>query len=303
MTSPIYRGRFAPSPTGNLHFGSLVAAVGSYLDARQHQGEWLIRIEDVDRTREVSGAASAILKGLEELGMYWDGEVTYQSQRTEAYAEVIDSLLALGLAYPCCCSRKAIRVQALMGREGPIYPGNCRSGAEVIDPTNSIRLVTQNRLITLHDRVQGAYTQNPEREIGDFVIRRSDGFHAYQLAVVVDDEWQKITHVVRGADLLSSTPRQCYLQQLLGFNQPSYLHLPLALDGSGRKLSKQDRDLPVDFQQPIASLLKALSFLQQPLPPEQPNSLDELWQWSIGRWNPQLIPAKTAIVATTEPVN
>jgi glutamyl-Q tRNA(Asp) synthetase len=303
MTSPIYRGRFAPSPTGNLHFGSLVAAVGSYLDARQHQGEWQIRIEDVDRSRVVPGAASKILKGLEDLGLHWDGEVIYQSQRTQAYTEVIDSLLALGLAYPCSCSRKDIRIQALMGREGPIYPGTCRSGADILGPTNSIRLLTQNRAITLYDRVQGAYTQNPEQEIGDFVIRRSDGFHAYQLAVVVDDEWQKITHVVRGADLLSSTPRQCYLQQLLGFDQPSYLHLPLALDRSGRKLSKQDQDLPVDFQQPIESLLKVLSFLQQPLPPERPNSLDELWQWSIARWDPHLIPAKTSIVATREPVN
>ncbi|ODB83088.1 tRNA glutamyl-Q synthetase [Candidatus Thiodiazotropha endoloripes] len=284
MSRTTYRGRFAPSPTGKLHFGSLVAAVGSFLDARHHQGEWLVRIEDLDRTREVPGSAAEILSSLEALALHWDGEVIYQSRRTERYAEVVEQLLAADLAYPCSCSRKEIRERAQIGPEGPIYPGTCRSGKKPGIATNSIRLVTQDRDILVEDRLQGMFRQNPGTEIGDFVIRRMDGYHAYQLAVVVDDAWQKITDVVRGADLLSSTPRQCYLQQLLGLEQPNYLHLPLAVDQSGRKLSKQDRDRPVEPKDPLNSLLSVLAFLQQPLPPEQPESPEALWQWAIPRW-------------------
>jgi glutamyl-Q tRNA(Asp) synthetase len=295
MTTPHYRGRFAPSPTGKLHFGSLIAAVGSYLDARHNEGEWQIRMEDVDRTREVPGAASAILHNLEDFGFRWDGEVTYQSHRSPIYAEAVEQLQASGLAYPCSCSRKEIREQAKLGVEGPIYPGTCRPGPRHVKPSNSIRLLTQNQTITIHDRVQGPFSQNPGQEIGDFVIRRADGFHAYQLAVVIDDAWQKITHVVRGMDLLSSTPRQYYLQRRLGLAHPYYLHLPLAIDASGRKLSKQDQDAPVDPRYPMATLLRALQFLQQPLPPEPPIHLDELWAWSIAHWCPTLIPAKPCI--------
>ncbi|MES9942314.1 MAG: tRNA glutamyl-Q(34) synthetase GluQRS [Candidatus Thiodiazotropha sp. 6PLUC1] len=292
MTTPAYRGRFAPSPTGSLHFGSLVAAVGSFLDARHQNGDWLVRIEDLDRTREVPGAASAILSSLEDFGFYWDDEVIYQSHRTDNYAEIVDRLLSLGLAYPCSCSRKSIQAEAEIGAEGPIYPGTCRSGAVDRERQNSIRVLTQEMEITIHDRVQGSYTQNLAQEIGDFVIRRADGFHAYQLAVVVDDAMQKITHVVRGADLLSSTPRQHYLQRLLGFNIPDYMHLPLVFDRSGRKLSKQDQDTPVDPKRPMDSLLLALEFLQQPIPPERPTTVDELWQWSIARWRCDTISAK-----------
>ena len=290
MSRTAYRGRFAPSPTGKLHFGSLVAAVGSFLDARHHKGEWLLRIEDLDRTREVPGSAAEILSSLEAFALHWDEEVVYQSRRTDSYAEAVERLLAADLAYPCSCSRKEIREQAESGPEGPIYPGTCRSGNNPSLATNSIRLVTQDRDIRIEDRLQGVFRQNPGKEIGDFVIRRVDGYHAYQLAVVVDDAWQKITDVVRGADLLSSTPRQCYLQQLLGLEQPNYLHLPLAVDNTGRKLSKQDRDRPVAPEDPVSSLLRVLAFLQQPLPPERPESPESLWQWAIPRWRTEILP-------------
>ncbi|MEJ2608534.1 MAG: tRNA glutamyl-Q(34) synthetase GluQRS [Candidatus Thiodiazotropha sp.] len=284
MNSTSYRGRFAPSPTGSLHFGSLIAAVGSYLDARYHAGEWLVRIEDLDQTRQVPGAASAILHDLDAFGFQWDGEVIYQSHRSESYAAALEQLTQSSLAYPCCCTRKDISKVAQMGREGAIYPGTCRLGPRMEKATNCIRLVTQDMDITIDDRLQGRFTQNLEREIGDFIIRRADGFHAYQLAVVVDDAWQGITHVVRGADLINSAPRQRYLQQLLNLDQPSYLHLPLATDSTGRKLSKQSADTPVDSKHPIDSLLQALQFLHQPQPQERPSNLDELWAWSISHW-------------------
>lgn len=289
--SRVYRGRFAPSPTGPLHFGSLVTALGSYLDARSHGGEWLVRMEDLDRTREVAGAADEILTTLEAFGFEWDGEVIYQSQRTHAYAEALDLLKEQDLAYPCSCSRSEIVEQAEMGAEGPIYPGTCRSGVASITADYSIRLLTQDREISFNDRVQGRIGQNPGLEIGDFVIRRRDGFHAYQLAVVVDDAWQGINQVVRGSDLLMSTPRQCYLQQLLQLPIPAYAHLPLAVDPEGRKLSKQYRDAPVDPQRPIESLLQAFAFLAQPLPDEPPESLPAFWDWATEKWCLEKVPA------------
>jgi glutamyl-Q tRNA(Asp) synthetase len=290
MSEIAYRGRFAPSPTGSLHFGSLVAALGSYLDARRLGGEWLIRIEDVDQTRTLPGAASDMLRVLETFGFEWDGEVAYQSQRSEAYEAIIRKLQHAGSAYPCCCSRKAIREQAEIGVEGAIYPGTCRQGLRHPERPTSIRLRTPDQPFGFTDRLLGPHSQNLSREVGDFVIRRVDGFYAYQLAVVVDDSWQGITHVVRGADLLNSTPRQCYLQEILGLKRPEYLHLPLVSDGQGRKLSKQARDLPVNPQRPLDSLLPALGFLGQALPPIRPGSLTEFWQWAIAHWEIQDIP-------------
>ena len=292
---PIYRGRFAPSPTGPLHFGSLVAALGSYLDARHREGVWLVRMEDLDREREVKGAADEILRSLERFGFEWDETVLYQSQRSEAYEEALEGLRDKGYAYPCACSRKQIADQASIGAEGPIYPGTCRSGLASGARARSIRLLTQDREIDLVDRVQGPVSQNPGREIGDFIIRRADGYHAYQLAVVLDDAWQSINRVVRGADLLSSTPRQCYLQQLLDLPRPQYAHLPLAVDASGRKLSKQYRDAPVDPRQPLDALLQALDFLGQELPPERPVNLDDFWDWAITQWHLERVPAKPSI--------
>ncbi|MET0067978.1 MAG: tRNA glutamyl-Q(34) synthetase GluQRS [Candidatus Thiodiazotropha sp.] len=294
MKEIAYRGRFAPSPTGLLHFGSLVAALGSYLDARSLGGEWLIRIEDVDRLRVVAGAADEMLRTLERFGFEWDGEVIYQSRRSEAYEASIQELIQAGHAYPCSCSRKTIREQAANGPEGPIYPGICRQGMRQPGRANSIRLVTQDRPMDFTDRLLGPYAQNLGWEVGDFVIRRADGFYAYQLAVVVDDAWQGVTHVVRGADLLSSTPRQCYLQELLRLSHPEYLHLPLAIDRLGRKLSKQDQDLPVDPKQPMPSLLAALGFLGQTLPEEPPQRVEEFWQWAIAHWRVRDIPTQVS---------
>lgn len=293
-----YRGRFAPSPTGPLHFGSLVAAMGSYLDAHQNQGGWLLRMEDLDREREVKGAADDILRTLDAFGFAWDGSVTYQSHRHEVYEEAVAGLRDDGLAYPCSCSRKEIAETAIAGTEGPIYPGICRSGLTVGKRERSIRLLTQDRTIEIQDRVQGRIRQNPGREIGDFVIRRADGYHAYQLAVVVDDARQGITHIVRGADLLNSTPRQCYLQELLGLAQPDYAHLPLAVDSTGRKLSKQYRDAPVDLRHPLDALLLAFSFLAQEMPPERPTDLEDFWRWAIDQWSMQRVPSHPWIPVT-----
>jgi glutamyl-Q tRNA(Asp) synthetase len=290
--SPAYRGRFAPSPTGQLHFGSLVTALGSYLDARAHQGRWLLRMEDLDRTREVKGAADAILRSLDAFGFAWDGPVVYQHRRNEAYEEALLWLLREGLAYPCSCSRREIADIAPTGQEGPIYPGTCRNRHLKPRQRHSIRLLTRDREIAFTDRIQGPARQNPGREIGDFIVRRADGFHAYQLAVVVDDAWQGITEVVRGADLLASTPRQCYLQQLLGFARPKYAHLPLAVDAQGRKLSKQYQDAPVEPRRPLSALMQALDFLCQPLPPEMPTSLDDFWGWAMDHWSMEAIPAR-----------
>lgn len=290
-----YRGRFAPSPTGPLHFGSLVAALGSYLDARHQHGSWLLRMEDLDREREVRGAANGILHTLERFGFTWDGPVIYQSRRREAYEEALEALRRKGLAYPCGCSRKQIADSAALGLDGPIYPGTCRPGLPPDRRASSIRLLTKDRSITIEDRVQGSLQQNPGREIGDFVIRRADGYHAYQLAVVLDDAWQEINHVVRGADLLSSTPRQCYIQSLLKLPRPRYAHLPLAVDKAGRKLSKQYRDAPVDPKHPLDALLQALAFLGQALPPERPQKLEDFWRWAIAEWSLKKVPARPRI--------
>ncbi|MCU7892036.1 MAG: tRNA glutamyl-Q(34) synthetase GluQRS [Candidatus Thiodiazotropha sp. (ex Ustalcina ferruginea)] len=294
-----HRGRFAPSPTGPLHFGSLVAAMGSYLDARSCDGEWLVRIEDLDRTREINGATQLILETLVKFGFCWDGEIIYQSRRTDAYAAAIEKLANRHLAYPCACTRKEITERALTGVEGAIYPGTCRKGLAEGREGRSIRVKTSEGPINISDAIQGPLIQQIDREIGDFIIRRGDGYHAYQLAVVIDDAWQGITHIVRGADLLSSTPRQVFLQKLFGLSHPIYAHLPLAVDNQGRKLSKQHHDAPVDPKQPMDALLQALAFLHQPLPPQRPNSLDEFWRWATAHWSLAAIPAIHQIPASS----
>ena len=287
-----YRGRFAPSPTGSLHFGSLVAALGSYLDARAQEGQWVVRIEDLDRTREVKGAADEILRTLDLFGFEWDGEVIYQSRRTEAYADALEQLLREDLAYACGCTRKEINLAATTGIEGAVYPGTCSRGLPTGRKARAIRLRTLNQTVSLADRIQGTLQQDLARDVGDFVIRRADGYHAYQLAVVVDDAWQGINQIVRGADLLVSTPRQLHLQNLLELSHPEYAHLPLAVDTMGRKLSKQSRDAPVESAHPLQSLLQALAHLGQTLPPEKPVELQELWQWAIAHWEPAKVAAE-----------
>lgn len=280
-----YRGRFAPSPTGPLHFGSLVAALASYADARHNRGEWLVRMEDVDEIRAVPGAADDILRTLERFGFEWDGGIMIQSQRKGHYLEVIDSLLREGHAYHCGCSRAEIGEGARHGIEGPVYPGTCRNGLPPGKKPRTVRLLTDNLPIRFDDRIFGPQQQSVSHDIGDFVIRRADGFTAYQLAVVVDDQEQGINQVVRGADLLASTPRQILLLQRLGFDRPHYAHVPLVLDAQGRKLSKQDRAHPVNSATPLPALLEAWAFLCQDAPPEMPVTIREFWPWAIANWN------------------
>ncbi|MFI4967523.1 MAG: tRNA glutamyl-Q(34) synthetase GluQRS [Gammaproteobacteria bacterium] len=280
-----YIGRYAPSPTGPLHFGSLVAAVGSCLDARSQGGRWLLRMEDLDPPREIPGAADGILKTLEAFGFEWDGAVLYQSQRHAAYVEAAAALLKAGAAFPCACSRKEIADSGVHGLEGPIYPGTCRHGLPAGREARALRLKAPDRVIAFEDGLQGPISQNLARDIGDFIIRRADGVHAYQLAVVVDDAFQGVTQVVRGADLLLSTPRQLLLQTLLELPQPHHLHLPVAVNPVGEKLSKQTHARPVSDTEPGPGLWAALVYLRQG-PPEalRDASIEEIWTWALAHW-------------------
>ena len=280
-----YRGRFAPSPTGPLHFGSLVAAVGSYLEAKHHHGTWLVRMEDLDAPRCTVESADNILRTLEAFGLHWDEDVIYQSQRTAAYEETLQRLQTIGAVYPCACTRKEIADSALHGIDGQIYPGTCRNGIPAGREGRAWRVRIDCEPVEFADALQGKISQQLEIEIGDFVVKRADGLFAYQLAVVVDDAFQNITHVVRGADLLASTPRQIYLQRLLGLSTPAFMHLPIAVDGKGEKLSKQTLAAPISAHNPSATLWCALTFLQQKPPAELANyDLPALWQWAIANW-------------------
>jgi glutamyl-Q tRNA(Asp) synthetase len=269
-----------------------VAALGSYLDAKSVGGRWLVRVEDLDRPREMPGAADAILRTLDAFGFEWDGEVLYQSSRTLAYADAVETLRSLRLAYPCACSRREIAARGAPGIDGPVYPGTCRTGLPPGKKARSLRLRTRSPRIVIRDRIQGELHQDLEREVGDFVLRRADGIYAYQLAVVVDDAHQGVTHVVRGADLMTSTPRQTYLYRSLASPVPTYAHLPLAVDRAGRKLSKSDAATPIDPANPISSLLRAWCFLGQHPFAERPTGLSELWTWARADWNTNRVPQK-----------
>ncbi|CAD5378811.1 glutamyl-Q tRNA(Asp) synthetase [Pseudomonas sp. OF001] len=283
-----YTGRFAPTPSGYLHFGSLVAALASWLDARAAGGRWLLRMEDLDPPREVPGAQDAILRTLETYGFEWDGPVERQSDRHGAYAAAVADLLDRGLAYPCSCSRKQLEGHA-------IYPGTCRDAARPLADA-AIRLRVPDAEYRFVDRVQGAYAQNLAREVGDFIIRRRDGLYAYQLAVVLDDAWQGVTDIVRGADLLDSTPRQLYLQELLGLPQPRYLHIPLLLQPDGHKLGKSYRSPPLPADQAPALLARALRALgQQPPAGLEQGSAAEVLAWGVRHWQPAAIPRRTGL--------
>lgn len=292
----MYRGRFAPSPTGHLHFGSLIAAVASYLEAKANDGEWLVRMEDLDTPREMPGAADDILKSLEAFGFTWHGPVLYQSKRQAAYAKALDKLKDKALVYPCACSRKEIVDSALRGLEGTIYPGNCRQGLAPGKTARAWRIKVEDRNIEFIDQIQGWISQNLSLDIGDFVLKRADGLFAYQLAVVTDDAEQDISHVVRGADLLDSTPRQIYLQQALGLATPLYAHVPVATNQQGEKLSKQTLARPLNQENPALELYRALSFLGQNPPANlQSASLDSLWQWAKAHWLLAKIPQQRAM--------
>ncbi|HVN35654.1 MAG TPA: tRNA glutamyl-Q(34) synthetase GluQRS [Casimicrobiaceae bacterium] len=289
-----YRGRFAPSPTGPLHFGSLVAALASYCDARASGGEWLVRIEDVDAPRTHPDAERAILAALERYGFEWDGDVVRQSERTAFYRSALGRLYAEGHAYDCACTRREMETAPLAASGERVYPGTCSEGIPQ-DRAGRAQRASRVRVgaarIAFRDRLQGLQTQELARDVGDFVVRRSDGLYAYQLAVVVDDALQRVTHVVRGADLLASTPRQIHLQRLLGLPQLSYLHSPVVINASGRKLSKQTRAAGLPGVAPPV-LLDAWRFLDQPLPDEKwmPASVAQFWSWAIAAWRPDRLP-------------
>lgn len=298
-TADPYIGRFAPSPTGPLHFGSLVAAVASYLQARAHHGRWLVRIEDIDPPREQPGASDLILEALDVYGFEWDGDVIFQSDSHAAHEAALQRLLEKDLAYPCGCSRRDL-AEAPRGPLGVIYPGTCRTGCDAAE--TAIRLRTNDEPIRFVDGLQGALTQRLQSESGDFVIRRRDGLIAYQLAVVVDDELQGITEVVRGIDIIDSTPRQIWLQRLLGFRTPAYLHIPVITHPDGDKLSKLTGApaIPVEDVGPV--LFAALVALQQDPPASLAGgALADIWQWAGENWNLEPLQGLTAVRADEIP--
>ena len=293
-----YRGRFAPSPTGPLHFGSLIAALASCLEARCRGGEWLLRIEDVDTPRNVPGAADAILRTLDACGFAWDGPVLYQSRRAAAYEAALDLLRERDLLYPCACSRSEIAAAASRTAVdgGAVYPGTCREGVRQGAGARAWRLRVDDAVIAFEDRLQGRVEQRLADEVGDFVLRRADGIHAYQLAVVVDDASQGITDIVRGADLLASTPRQLWLQQCLGYPRPGYAHLPVATNPAGEKWSKQTLAPALAGGAAASELVRALRFLGQPAPAElAAEKVDEVWAWALANWRFAAIPRVLAI--------
>ncbi|GGC14619.1 glutamyl-Q tRNA(Asp) synthetase [Oxalicibacterium flavum] len=285
--TPPYIGRFAPSPSGPLHAGSLVAALASYLDARVHGGQWLVRIEDIDETRTVPGAAEAILHALQAFGMQHDGEIVVQSRRKPLYEAAAVRLGAL--LYPCGCTRKEIADSRLgIAADGAaIYPGTCRHGLAPGKQARTLRLRVPDagapdEAITFNDRWLGPLTQHLASEVGDFVLKRADGFWAYQLAVVVDDADQDVTHVVRGTDLLESTQRQIYLQRLLGYPTPSYMHVPVVRNAQGEKLSKQTGAQALDLARPLDELLRAARFLELSI--ESASSMTQFWEQAMAAW-------------------
>jgi glutamyl-Q tRNA(Asp) synthetase len=284
-------GRFAPSPTGPLHFGSLVAAVASHADARAAAGRWIVRIEDVDEPRTVPGAADDILAALARHGFGWDAPPARQSGSTARYAAALERLRAAGVAYPCACTRRELADAPMVDGER-VYPGHCRGG---IAPQRagrtqrSWRIAVGDARIAFVDRVQGPQSQSLRDEAGDFVVLRADGYYAYQLAVVVDDAADGVTAVVRGADLIGSTARQILLQRLLGLPTPTYLHVPVAVDASGQKLSKQQGARALDGD-PLVALRDAWSFLGQHAPPADCRSVAAFWAHARRAWSPARVP-------------
>ncbi|MBQ8829222.1 MAG: tRNA glutamyl-Q(34) synthetase GluQRS [Burkholderiaceae bacterium] len=256
-----YVGRFAPSPTGELHAGSLACALASFLDARAHNGIWLIRIENIDPLREKPGAIEHQLELLERLEMHSDRPIFYQSERLDAYQKTLKKLVQQKLVYGCSCSRKSIKEQQqLLGLPSNVYPGTCRNRTDN-RAIRAWRFKVKNETISFQDRICGYFEQNLEKEVGDFVLKRADGFWAYQLAVVCDDAFQGVNHIVRGQDLLDNTPRQIALQQSLGFSTPSYMHIPLVLGEDGNKLSKQNNAKPINPTEIEQALLSAWNHL------------------------------------------
>lgn len=291
-TTGQYVGRFAPSPTGPLHFGSLVAAVASYLDARAHSGAWLLRMEDIDSTRCRPQFADEIPRTLSAFGFRWDGEMLVQSRRLDRYQSALNQLTDGQLTYACSCSRREIADSSIQGIDGPVYGGSCRDKG-LSSGGNAIRVRTRPQEVCFDDRVQGRQCQQLEKDIGDFVLKRRDGLFAYQLAVVVDDADQHVTHVVRGADLLDSTARQIYLQQRLEFSTPSYLHIPVVTNSEGQKLSKQTLAPAISAADACKLLRGALLHLGQPAPDPQYDSPATLLEAAIPAWQISRIPRRS----------
>lgn len=284
MPESHYIGRFAPSPSGELHFGSLIAALGSYLQARAQQGVWLVRIEDIDPPREVPGAANTILRQLEHYGLQWDGDVLWQSQRHDAYREVLETLQREGLSYFCTCTRA--RIQSV----GGIYDGHCRLLYN--GPQNAaVRLLQRQPVLEFQDRLLGRIVADEKLAREDFIIHRRDGLFAYNLAVVVDDNYQGVTEIVRGADLIEPTVRQISLYQQLGWTVPGYIHLPLALNEQGNKLSKQNHAPALPAGDPRPILIRALQFLNQDVTKEwQDLRIDALLEKAAANWTLSRVP-------------
>ncbi|MDO4434357.1 MAG: tRNA glutamyl-Q(34) synthetase GluQRS [Alysiella sp.] len=294
MTSQHYIGRFAPSPTGLLHIGSLLTALASYADARANGGLWLLRMEDLDPPREMVGAAEHILRTLTAFGFEWDGEVVYQSRRHDVYQEALRDLIERAWVYPCRCSRKTWHAAARMGLDGFVYNGACAKQDLLFRLPESIknvawRMRVPDAQIGFDDAIVGHYTQNLARDIGDFVLLRADGFWAYQLAVVVDDAEQGITHIVRGQDLLVSTPRQIHLQRCLNVPMPHYAHLPLLTNAQGQKWSKQTLAPALDLSYCEQLLRQVMRYLNLPPAPEVDKPRD-LLDWAVKHWRISAVP-------------
>lgn len=286
-------GRFAPSPTGALHLGSLCTALASFLDARSQNGFWYLRIDDLDTARNVQGAADDILKTLDTLGLHWDGEVFYQTRHLSVYRQIIDDLLKQQLVYPCSCSRKDLIID---GNGVLFYPGTCRNHPVHSNTEHALRVKTDDRVLLFEDELQGSISQCLLERGGDFIVRRKDQIIAYQFAVVVDDWLQKITRVVRGADLLLETPKQIYLQQLLNFSSPKYQHVAVLTDSSGNKLSKQTLAPAVDVDKPQHVIFKLLTLMRQNPSVELLDlTVTELLDWAISHWNPHSLKSIASI--------
>ena len=285
------RGRFAPSPTGELHFGSIVAAVASFLDARSRGDEWLVRIDDIDARRVAPGASAAIVRELERLGLHWDGDIVHQSARTDLYAAALEALQAGGHCFPCACTRREVG--------GRVYPGTCRDGVPAGREARSVRVRAGAGSIGIEDLVQGPCRQDLDRDIGDFLVYRADGVFAYHLATAFDDTEQGITRVVRGADLLISTLPQVYLQDLLSRRRPEYAHVPVATNRKGEKLGKRTRAPPTRLRPASLVAWDALRFLAHSPPARLAGTPpEELWSWAIGEWDLARVPRVAARMTT-----
>ena len=281
-----YVGRFAPTPSGDLHLGSLYTAVASFLDARAHGGRWLLRLEDLDRPREVAGSAARILETLQAFGFEWDGEVVRQHDRAEHYAGALQALRSRGLTFECSCSRIQLEDESR-------YPGTCRVCPSAFGVPTATRLRVEPGLIQFSDRIQGTYRQDIGAAVGDFILKRRDRIVAYQLAVVVDDAEQGVTHIVRGADLLDNTPRQIYLQQRLHLPTPIYAHVPVLTEADDSKLAKSRRSLRLDPGEALPQLMAVFNLLGLAPPASLLGAgLAQAWSWAIGQWDAQRVPKR-----------